>query len=512
MKFIKYTHFVLTLILICISCNKDLPTKEPIQAYAFQSIDENGGQWKPMVLTNAGQIIIDPPTSSNSPEYKAELSALITAQKNKSESDIDKINYWGNNPSLRWNEITRELCAKYNLIPAPNPDGTYPLPDASNPSKYPLFPYAHPPYASRAFAYLSTAWFDGLISCWHYKYKFNRQALHKTDPQIEQLLPTSELPSYPSDAAVINAISRVILTAMFPLEKEYLLSKSDELKQSIYLSGLAVKSDIDAADSLGRGIAKVFLARASTDGMKSAQAPKSISDSIKNLAIQKFGWSWENQETPKRPVGLTPLFGKVKTWVVPSVEYIRCAAPPAPGSAEYKSAVNELNELSDNLTTSQRAIANYWNDGLNTYTPPGHWNRFACGAIVQNQLNPLRTARTLCYMNMAVMDAGICCWDVKYYYHYPRPIQAITGFKTILGTPNFPSYTSGHSTFSSAAATVLAYLFPQQATEFNNKAKEASESRIYGGIHYRFDCEAGLIQGKKIGELTIEIARNDGSN
>jgi hypothetical protein len=58
-------------------------------------------------------------------------------------------------------------------------------------------------------------------------------------------------------------------------------------------------------------------------------------------------------------------------------------------------------------------------------------------------------------MNMAIVDAGISCWDAKYYYHYPRPIQVIPGFKTILGTPNFPAYTSGHSTFSAAAAEVL---------------------------------------------------------
>lgn len=512
MKINKIYFVVLTLFAIAISCNKDLPTYSNYESYAFQSIDEQAGIWKPILLTSNEQVLIDAPLDINSAEYKAELDALSVIQKNKSEEDNNKINYWSNNPAIRWNEITREFIAKYNLIPAPNADGTYPAPDAANPGKYPLFPYAHPPYASRALAYLSAAWMDGLISCWHYKYKFNRPAIHKTNTSIDQAYPKSELPSYPSDAAVVNAISRVILTAMFPLEKDNILAKSDELKLSLKQAGIAVESDIVAADSLGRGIAKIFLARAGGDGMKAAQTPKAISDSIKNLAIQKFGWSWSNQETPQRLVGLTPLFGKVKTWAVPSVDAIRPAAPPAPGSAEFKKDADELTSIADKLTSEQRKIANFWNDGLNTYTPPGHWNRFACDAIVKSKMNPIRTARTLAYMNMAIMDAGVCCWDTKYYYHYPRPIQAIIGFKTILGTPNFPSYTSGHSTFSSAAATVLSYLISQDASQFAKYAKEASESRIYGGIHYRFDCEVGLEHGAKIGNLVLDIAKNDGAN
>ena len=110
-----------------------------------------------------------------------------------------------------------------------------------------------------------------------------------------------------------------------------------------------------------------------------------------------------------------------------------------------------------------RKIANWWQDGLGTYTPPGHWNRFAKEFMIKYKENPIRSARTFAYMNMAIMDAGISCWDAKYYYHYPRPIETIPGFKTILGTPNFPSYTSGHSTFSAAASEVLSYVYPAEA-------------------------------------------------
>ena len=118
-------------------------------------------------------------------------------------------------------------------------------------------------------------------------------------------------------------------------------------------------------------------------------------------------------------------------------------------------------------------------------------------------------ARTLALMGTASMDAAICCWDVKYYYYYPRPQQF--GVKTSVGLPNFPSYTSGHSTFSGAAATVLGYIFPDRAAEFSEKANEASVSRIYGLIHYRFDCEVGLRCGNNIGKYAIERGKADGS-
>ena len=124
----------------------------------------------------------------------------------------------------------------------------------------------------------------------------------------------------------------------------------------------------------------------------------------------------------------------------------------------------------------------------------------------------MRSARVLAYLNMAIMDAGIACWDAKYYYHYPRPIQAVPGFKTILGTPNFPSYTSGHSTFSGAAADLLSKFFPEKQALCTQWALEASNSRIYGGIHYRYDCDAGLTAGKKVAEYVFDIAINDGAD
>ena len=493
-------------------CENDLPTFFKFSAYEFSDLDVDGGSWQPILFSEATEISVDAPAAVNSAEYVAELAALKSAAQNLAGSQADAVEYWTNNPLIRWNEIALELAAKYNLIPPPNPDGTYTLPTAANPQGPPPFPFAHPPYTSRMLAYLSVAQFDGLIVAWHYKYEYDRPAPYVTDNSIPYAYKKNTLPSYPSDGAVIAVVSRDILKAMFPLEHDYLNAKAEEHLNSLMWSGSNTTSDIEAGVVIGTAVKTAALARASTDKMSAAQTPKPISDAIKQSAFDRFGWSWDNQESPVRPVGLTPLFGQVTLWSVPDVEDVRPGPPPAPGSAEFQVAANELKNIAKNLTEKQRKIANWWSDGLGTYTPPGHWNRRTKEYIIKYEMNPLRTARTFAYLNMAVMDAGIACWDAKYYYHYPRPIQTIPGFKTILGTPNFPAYTSGHSSFSGAAADVLAYIFPAEANAVRAWADEAGESRIYGGIHYRFDAEVGLAQGRAVAAYTIERAQQDGAD
>ena len=105
---------------------------------------------------------------------------------------------------------------------------------------------------------------------------------------------------------------------------------------------------------------------------------------------------------------------------------------------------------------------------------------------------------------MAEMDAAIVCWDTKYFYFNPRPTQNNPAIKTLTGIPNFPSYISGHSTFSGAAATVLSYIIPENAAKYNAMASEASLSRVYAGIHYTSDCTAGLQVGTNVGNYAVK--------
>lgn len=498
--------------MVIFSCDEELPRYAQFTAYEYSGLDEDGGSWTPVLLSSPDEIAIDPPEDVTSTSYQSELAAVKAATANLTGQQRELVDYWTNNPIIRWSEIATELTTKYNLIPGPNPDGTYTLPNPSTPDATPPFPFAHPAYGCRALAYLTVAQFDGLVTAWHYKYTYERPAPYVVDNSIPAVYSKSTLPSYPSDGAVVAAISKDILSALFPLEKEYIAKMAEDHLSSLVWAGMNVESDIEAGKAIGAEVAARALARAATDGMSKSQTPRPVSDSIKASAMDRFGWAWENLEDPPRPVGLAPFFGKVRLWNVPNVQAVRPGPPPAPGSPEFIKDANELKGYASNMTEEKRKIANWWSDGLGTYTPPGHWNRIANDFVIDYKLNPLRSARALAYMNMAIMDAGISCWDTKYYYHYPRPIQAIQGFKTILGTPNFPSYTSGHSTFSAAAADVLGYLFPAEAAKCQAWALEAAESRIYGGIHYRFDSEVGLTQGKAVASYTIAKAQEDGAD
>jgi membrane-associated phospholipid phosphatase len=106
----------------------------------------------------------------------------------------------------------------------------------------------------------------------------------------------------------------------------------------------------------------------------------------------------------------------------------------------------------------------------------------------------------------------VACWDAKFHYYNPRPFQLDRSVKTVIGLPNFPSYTSGHSTFSAAAAEVLSYLFPEGESDFKAMRDEAALSRLYGGIHYRSDIEVGVESGIKVGSYTLQLARADGAD
>jgi membrane-associated phospholipid phosphatase len=172
----------------------------------------------------------------------------------------------------------------------------------------------------------------------------------------------------------------------------------------------------------------------------------------------------------------------------------------------------EVKRTVEKLTREQLAIALKWNDGAGTYTPPGHWNDIAAEYVRDARMSEVRAARAFALLNMAMHDAAVGCWETKFVYFNPRPSQMDPSIRTPIGLPNFPSYSSGHSTFSAAAASVLSYLFPAGAASFAAMRDEAAISRLYGGIHYRSDIEAGKAHGLRIGAHTLQFAQQDGAN
>jgi hypothetical protein len=221
---------------------------------------------------------------------------------------------------------------------------------------------------------------------------------------------------------------------------------------------------------------------------------------------------WQSLEIPPRPPML-PLFGKVKAWMMTPDDVLkeRAPAPPSTSSGQMARELAEVKDAVQHLTREQVAIVYNWADGVSTATPPGHWNFIAWPYLEQSGFSEVRIARTLALLNMAMHDAGVACWDSKFAYFNPRPTQLDPEIRTIIGLPNFPSYISGHSTFSTAAADVLSYVFPNAAATFDAFKEEAAISRLYGGIHYRSDIEVGKVVGRRVGDYTVRFAIGDGA-
>lgn len=505
-------------ILLLAACSKDIeeynllsPALNPAQP------DANAGTWKPILLSSASEISIPVPIGTGTPDYIAQINEVKAWQDKMTDADRKLVAYWSAGAVLRWNEIMRELVAKYNLAPYQNADGSYPIPSANNPLAYPFFPFSNPPYAARAYAYVSAAQFDGLIAAHYYKDRFKRQPPYSVDQKITPLVNKSNLFSYPSEDAVVIGSTIELLKLLFPGEQDFIQSKAEEHRRARLMAGANVRDELEAGEALGKAVALKYVQRARTDRTGAAAGITNGVDLWKEFeqsAIQKGETPWISQESPKRPPML-PYFGRVRPFLFDSltvVTKIRAAAPPSTKSEAFRKELDEVLYYSRNPSRERVKIVHVWGDGVGTYTPPGHWNAIAAENMIPLNLSEVRWARNLALLNMSLMDAAIVCWDTKFTYFNPRPSQVNPEIKTLTGLPNFPSYVSGHSTFSGAAATILAHLIPQKANQFNEMALEASMSRLYGAIHYRSDCDVGLEMGEKVGNYAIQRAQTDGAN
>jgi hypothetical protein len=475
--------------------------------------DPDAGTWQMIVLTSPAEFFVPPPAQATSSTYQAELSSIRAAQQQLTREQKASIDYWSKGGVLGWNEILLELVARADLPPAPRPDGTYPVPDPNNPFADPQFPFGNPPYAARAYSYVTVAQFEALKAAWYYKFLYNRAAPSSVDRAITAIIPTNDLPAYPSEDAVLAGVTVELLKLLFPTAVDQINAKANEEQQVAMWSGKAAASDVAAGLALGQAIAAVFVARARSDGMGAAGGNAAVWQAFADAAAARGEVAWKSLENPARPPML-PLFGRVRAWMMTPDDIVRerPGFAPSTSSALMARELAEVKQAVTRLTREQLAIVYKWADGVSTPTPPGHWNFIAAPYIRDARFSEVRAARAFALLNMAMHDAAVGCWDAKFTSFNPRPSQLDPSIRTVIGLPNFPSYTSGHSTFSAAAADVLSYLFPNGTMYFEAQKEEAAISRLYGGIHYRSDIEVGKDHGRRIGEYTVRFARRDGAD
>jgi hypothetical protein len=281
----------------------------------------------------------------------------------------------------------------------------------------------------------------------------------------------------------------------------------------------------DRSVAQGQAVAEAVLAWAATDGF---------------LALNNCPYTppvgpglWVPTPPSFAPNPLQRCWGQLRPFVLTSSD--ECAPPPppayatAPASAFYGLAL-EVYATNLTLAEEQQTIALYWADSPGvTGTPPGHWIAIVSQLARNQGMSLMAAAEAYARVGLAVADAFIGCWQTKYTYNLLRPVTYIQDvidptWVPLLVTPNFPSYTSGHSTQSGAAATVLTGMFgvkpftdtlhqdhhleprlePRSFGSFDEAAAEAARSRLYAGIHYPFDNDNGLIQGRCIGQVIVD--------
>jgi hypothetical protein len=484
----------------------------PTRTVYTAPLDAGAGNWRMIVLSSPTQIAVAAPSSTSGPAYQAELAAIKTAQANITADQTRTIEYWAAGGTLRWNEILIGMVSRYNLPPAPLANNTYPVPSAANPFADPMFPFANPPYAARAYAYVAVAQYEALKVAWYYKFLYNRPSPARVDSGVRAIVPATDLPAYPSEDAVMSGVTAELLKLLFPASVEEINLRSEQQRQAALLAGKAAASDLAAGLALGQEVAAVLVARARTDGMATAGGSPALWAAMADAALARGEIPWLSQDIPARPPML-PAFGAVRGWMMTPEDFVRQRPGPPPSTSSELMAreTDEVRRYVDTGSRQELAIANFWADGPSTPTPPGHWNFIAQPYIRKADWSEVRAARAFAILNMALHDAAVGCWETKYFYFNPRPSQMDPELKSVIGLPNFPSYTSGHSTFSGSAATVLSYLFPNGTADFEAMAQEASMSRLYGGIHYRSDLEVGKAHGQRIGGYSVSFARTDGA-
>jgi PAP2 superfamily len=353
-----------------------------------------------------------------------------------------------------------------------------------------------PPIASRSLAILHAAIYD---------------AVNGIDRTHEPYLVQSEVPASASGEAAASAAAHEALVNLFPAAA----SSFDTLYAAI-LATIPNGPHKLAGIVWGEFVANQILAVRANDG----------SDTI----VPPPGGSGPGVWVPTPPAFLPyllPQWGFVGPFAMNSSSQFRPPGPPSLDSQRYAADYEEVKELGALLgstrTEEQTQIALFWADGAGTETPPGHWNSIA-QTIAAARGNTLEeNARLFALLNIAMADAAICAWDAKYTFHFWRPVTAINfaepelNWMSFIVTPPFPDYVSGHSTFSGAAATVIALFYDTDDLPFTtgsdflpgvyrsfptclDAADEAAVSRLYGGIHFRSANEDGLQAGISIGE------------
>jgi membrane-associated phospholipid phosphatase len=293
--------------------------------------------------------------------------------------------------------------------------------------------------------------------------------------------------THPSVPAAVSSASATVLSDFFP---SFVTTIEGWLTADLAAPGWpgAQQQDVASGQATGRAIANAVLALKATDNYL-----------VRSPGVPPVGpgyWhSAPNTAIVRSLYGTRPFFMK-------SSDQLRPPPPPAFGSPEYLTALAEVRRISDTRTPEQTEIAQSYATATAPFTA-GTQNLMADELIRDHHRTEHEAARILAYANAAAFDAQIACFDAKFTYWFIRPSQADSLITLAVALPNHPSYPSAHACITSAIMNVLIDAFPSERDRLQDFIRISGLSRIYAGLHYRFDVEAGEIIGARAAALAL---------
>jgi hypothetical protein len=370
-----------------------------------------------------------------------------------------------------------------------------------------------PPVAARALAYINLALYESTVYGTANKSLAGQLAHIKT-------LPISDKKLEYNWGIAGNAATYFLVKNLFSNTSTTNFQKIEALRTSIETSlrGTSSAEIIGRSAEYGTEVAEAIWNYSKTDN--GHEAFKNI---FPKYVLPEGLGTW-------KPVGTQKALLPYWLYNTSFVEKNSITDPAEPISFSYNSSsaffkeAKEIYNISKNLTADQRAIALFFTDGAGSVTPPGHHMNVATEVLKLKKSSLSVAAETYVKMGLAINDALIACWRCKYYFNTIRPITYIretidTAWTPIVSTPPFPEYTSGHSSGAGAAAEILKSQFGENTTFVDNTyagiypnrsyssftayADETSNSRLYGGIHFRQGCEEGVKNGRNIAKNVL---------
>jgi membrane-associated phospholipid phosphatase len=423
-------------------------------AVAQPSPSSRGEGW---LLMSYGDV--EAPKPSVGPQEALAALRKITARR--TASDVARFEWWAvGGPAYRWNEIIlAEMQEDFVTLPL----------------------------AARHLALFHVALDDAIAAARHHRKDAEGGNNSGLDSALTAGGQRSAAVVQPSEHAAAAAAAADLLAYLFPARAGRFAAKAEEAMQVRLLAGVEFPHEVAAGRAIGTKVAALAIARGKSDG----------SDAKWSGAVPEGPGLWKGKAPGGGPAGTW------QSWVLARADEFRPGLPPAFDSDATRAALAELKAYRRTPKSNHRAI--FWevNGGARAHTL---WNEIARTKLLEYGNGATSAARILAALNVAIVDAGIACWDAKLTYWYIRPAQLDPEVKPVFAAPGHPSFPSAHGCFSTAAATVLADAFPRDREELLALGREAAEARIWAGIHYRFDIEAGEEIGRKVGQKTLTRA------